>query len=131
MSAPAREVDAVIVGMGWTGGIIAAELTKAGLDVVGLERGPHRDREATDFSDVHDELKIRRGKYTQNTAAETWTLRHGPREPAYPLRYAGAFTPGSGVGGSSLLYGGHLTRLQPRDFVAYSSTVEQIGRAHV
>ena len=34
-----REVDAVIVGMGWSGSIMARELTKAGLTVVGLERG--------------------------------------------------------------------------------------------
>jgi gluconate 2-dehydrogenase alpha chain len=127
MSAPGREVDAVIVGMGWTGGIIAAELTKAGRDVVGLERGPFRDREATDFADVRDELKVRRGTYTQDTAAESWTLRSGPGRPAFPVRSAGAFTPGSGLGGSSLLYGGHLTRLQPRDFVPYSSTVERYG----
>ena len=34
-----KEVDAVMVGMGWTGSIMARELTKAGLTVVGLERG--------------------------------------------------------------------------------------------
>ena len=28
--------------MGWTGGIVAAELTKAGYHVVGLERGVER-----------------------------------------------------------------------------------------
>ena len=37
-----KEVDAVMVGMGWTGAIAARELTKAGLDVVGLERGADR-----------------------------------------------------------------------------------------
>ena len=36
------EVDAVMVGMGFTGGILAKELTMAGLNVVGLERGPDR-----------------------------------------------------------------------------------------
>ena len=34
-----KEVDAVIVGLGWTGGILAKELTQAGLKVVALERG--------------------------------------------------------------------------------------------
>ncbi len=42
-------VDAVIVGMGWTGAIMAKELTDAGLRVVALERGPDRDT-LTDFS---------------------------------------------------------------------------------
>jgi gluconate 2-dehydrogenase alpha chain len=37
-----KDVDAVMVGMGWTGAIMARELTKAGLSVVGIERGPDR-----------------------------------------------------------------------------------------
>ena len=38
-----KEIDAVVIGMGWAGGIMARELTLAGLNVVGLERGPdHR-----------------------------------------------------------------------------------------
>lgn len=38
-----KKVDAVIVGFGWTGAIMAKELTEAGLQVVALERGPARD----------------------------------------------------------------------------------------
>jgi len=34
-----KEVDVVIVGLGWTGGILAKELTEAGMQVVALERG--------------------------------------------------------------------------------------------
>ena len=37
-----KEVDAVVIGMGWTGSILSRELTKAGLNVVGLERGGMR-----------------------------------------------------------------------------------------
>ena len=37
-----KEVDAVVIGVGWTGSIMARELTKAGLNVVGLERGAKR-----------------------------------------------------------------------------------------
>lgn len=40
--------DAVIVGLGWTGSIMAEALTAEGLDVVAIERGPWRDT-ATDF----------------------------------------------------------------------------------
>jgi len=36
------KVDVVTTGMGWGGGIVAAELTKAGYNVVGLERGEER-----------------------------------------------------------------------------------------
>ena len=35
-----QKTDVVIVGVGGTGGILAAELGKAGMKVVGLERGP-------------------------------------------------------------------------------------------
>jgi len=38
----------VIIGLGWTGSIVAQELTDAGLDVIALERGPWRDA-PTDF----------------------------------------------------------------------------------
>ena len=42
MATKMKQVDAVLVGMGWTGSIMARELTKAGLHVVGLERGANR-----------------------------------------------------------------------------------------
>jgi integrase len=35
--------DVVIVGLGWTGSIMAHELTDEGLDVIAIERGPWRD----------------------------------------------------------------------------------------
>ena len=41
--------DAVIVGLGWTGSIMALELAREGLDVVAIERGPWRDT-ASDFN---------------------------------------------------------------------------------
>ena len=43
MAKTMKPVDAVTIGVGWTGGIIARELTKAGLTVVGLERGDYRN----------------------------------------------------------------------------------------
>ena len=43
MARHAPPVDAVIIGYGWTGAIMAKTLTDAGLSVVALERGPARD----------------------------------------------------------------------------------------
>ena len=40
--------DVVIIGLGWTGSIMAHELTDEGLDVIAIERGPWRDT-PTDF----------------------------------------------------------------------------------
>ena len=42
MATKLKEVDAVIVGLGWTGGILAKELAEVGLKVVALERGELR-----------------------------------------------------------------------------------------
>ena len=44
MATKLKDVDAVMVGMGWTGAIMARELTKAGLNVVGIERGADHTR---------------------------------------------------------------------------------------
>src|ERR1700678_4235883 len=86
-------VDAVIVGMGWTGAIMAKELTDAGLHVVVLERGPDRDTQP-DFSypRVVDELEgsIHR-KYLQSLAKETVTARHSIKDTAVPYRQMGSF----------------------------------------
>ena len=53
--------DVVIIGLGWTGSILAHELTDEGLDVIAIERGPWRDA-PTDFPTtyVQDELRYRK-----------------------------------------------------------------------
>ena len=88
-----KKVDVVIVGVGWVGGIIAAELTKAGLD---RRRPRARPRRSTiDYQDDHDELRYAiRNELFQNTANETWTFRHNLNETALPMRQLGSFLPG-------------------------------------
>jgi gluconate 2-dehydrogenase alpha chain len=79
-----KEVDAVMVGVGWTGSILARELTKAGLSVVGLERGPDRVP-GKDFTlpGIRDELKYtNRQELVQDPAMETITFRHKASELA-------------------------------------------------
>ncbi|HEU4599467.1 MAG TPA: hypothetical protein VFS26_06960, partial [Solirubrobacterales bacterium] len=126
------EVDAVVVGLGWAGGIVSAELAKAGLQVVGLERGPFRRADDSEYVDKHDELRFRvRQDMLQDAAVETWTLRHHHREAAMPIRYLGAFSPASGVGGSSAHYGGLTTRYAPWEFEIRSRTVERYGEAAI
>ena len=49
-----EKTDVVIVGVGASGGILAAELGKAGMKVIGLERGPRLT--TADFT-AHDELR--------------------------------------------------------------------------
>src|SRR5206468_109076 len=83
--------DAVMVGMGWTGSILARELTKAGLTVVGLERGPDRIP-GQDFvlPTIRDELRYgRRSEFIADNSIETVTFRHFPNESALPMRRCG------------------------------------------
>ena len=121
----AQKTDVAIVGVGWVGGIIAAELTKAGLNVLGLERGHVRGRNTADWMDPKwDELRYAiRYDLFQNAQNETWTLRHNLAEQALPIRQLGSFLPGTGYGGAGVHWNGQTWRFHPRDFTAYTSTV--------
>ena len=125
-----KKADVAIVGVGWVGGIMAAELTKAGLNVVGLERGANRTVEQ--WADDHDELRYAiRNELFQNAANETWTLRHNMGENALPMRQLGSFLPGTGVGGAGVHWNGQTWRFHPRDFTMYSSTVDRYGKSAI
>ena len=69
-------VDAVIVGGGWAGLLMAKELAqRTSLNIVVLERGP--SRRASDYSTDMDELDYAiRFRMMQNLSKETVTLRH-------------------------------------------------------
>jgi gluconate 2-dehydrogenase alpha chain len=128
-----KKADVVIVGVGWVGGIIAAELTKAGLDVVGLERGHIHHRDTAYWDDQkHDELRYAvRYELFQNTANETWTLRHNVQENALPIRQLGSFLPGTGLGGAGVHWNGQTWRFHPRDFTIRSSTIDRYGASAI
>src|SRR3954452_22629884 len=77
-----KEVDVVLVGLGWTGGILAKELSEAGLEVVALERGAMRSTES-DFAVpmIRDELRYSsRNDLMQNPAKDTLTIRNNPSQ---------------------------------------------------
>jgi gluconate 2-dehydrogenase alpha chain len=129
MATRLQEVDAVMVGMGWTGSIMARELTKAGLTVVGLERGGDI-KPSEDFAlpGVRDELKYsRRLELVQDPAIETLTFRHRPSESALPMRRFGSFLPGNSVGGAANHWGGHTWRYLPSDHVLRSHLTQRYG----
>src|SRR5262245_35482566 len=117
MATVLKEVDAVCIGVGFTGSILARELTKAGLRVVGLERGANRSaREDFTLPAVRDDLKYAvRQELFQDTQMETVTLRHSSSETALPLRRLGSFLPGTGVGGAGAHWNGVTWRLLPSD----------------
>src|SRR6266446_3916124 len=103
MTTRLKEVDAVMVGMGWTGAILARELTKAGVNVVGLERGADR-QPAEEFTLTRLRYVVRL-ELMQDNSIDTITFRNTPDELALPLRRFGAFLPGEGVGGTGIHWG--------------------------
>ncbi len=128
-----KKADVAIVGVGWVGGIIAAELTRAGLDVVGLERGHTQHRGVGYWDDQkHDELRYAvRYELFQNVANETWTLRHNLQENALPIRQLGSFLPGTGLGGAGVHWNGQTWRFHPRDFTIRTSTIQRYGASAI
>ncbi|MCW5691590.1 MAG: GMC family oxidoreductase [Pseudolabrys sp.] len=125
--------DVVIVGFGWTGAILAHELTEAGLDVVAIERGPWRDT-ATDFNIGYmpDELRyaVRRDLFLQ-PVQETLTMRNNVSETALPMRDFGSFLPGTGVGGAGVHWNGHTWRFDPADFQLKTHLTERYGAGRI
>ena len=121
--------DVVIVGLGWTGAILAHELTEEGLDVVAIERGPWRDT-ATDFNIgyAQDELRyaIRRDLFLQ-PIVETMTMRNDVSQTALPMRDFGSFLPGNGVGGAGVHWNGHTWRFWDSDFRIVDHLGERYG----
>ena len=128
-----KEVDAVIVGLGWTGGILAKELAEAGLRVVALERGGHRNA-ASDYSlpSIRDELRyVHRHDLMQNTSRDTITIRNKTSQEALPMRQLGSFLPGEVVGGSGVHWSGHTWRWTDMEFNVRTRYEERYGKNFV
>ncbi len=125
-----KETDAVVIGVGWTGSILARELTKAGLNVVGLERGNKRmPREDFTIPSVRDDLKYAvRQELFQDTQLETVSLRHSPNESALPIRRLGSFLLGTDLGGAGTHWNGMTWRWLPSDHNVRSHITERYGK---
>jgi gluconate 2-dehydrogenase alpha chain len=125
-----KSVDAVMIGFGWTGGILANELTKAGLNVVGLERGDYRSGPDFAIPGVHDELAYGvRYKLFQDASKETLTFRQNRSQTALPIRQFGSFLPGDGLGGAGVHWNGVTWRFLPWDFETRSRSIARYGAA--
>jgi gluconate 2-dehydrogenase alpha chain len=124
---PAKDV--VIIGLGWTGSILANELTDAGLDVVAIERGPWRDT-ASDFPPAYapDELRYRlRHELFLRPAQASLTFRNNLDQTALPVRTWGAFMLGNGAGGAGVHWNAETWRFMPSDFVMKSHLTQRYG----
>jgi gluconate 2-dehydrogenase alpha chain len=117
-----EKTDVVIVGMGAAGGVMAAELSKAGMKVIGLERGL---RPKTADFEPQDELR-----YSQhlallpNAKRQPVTWRPNANARATPLRQ---LSYGNSAGGGTIHYGAVSWRFHDDDFRARSHTAERYG----
>lgn len=121
--------DVVIVGFGWTGAILAEQLTAEGLDVLALERGVWRDT-STDYAvtNAQDEVRYRyRDELFEDLARESLTFRNNVSQTALPMRMLGSFLPGTNVGGSGIHWNGQTWRFLPSDFQARSHNEQRYG----
>jgi choline dehydrogenase-like flavoprotein len=106
---PNTQVDFVVVGSGISGGIMAKELSAAGLDVVVLEQGDYLyDR---DFR--YDQLKRTSHSSLLSEDANPVTFRQTDKEKAV---LSSAFHYGRCVGGGTVHYSGSSWRHHESDF---------------
>src|SRR5258706_14830375 len=108
-----KPVDIAIIGGGWTGLLMAKELTaKTSQSVAVFERGIPRKIE--DYAVTMDELDYNiRLRMMQSTAEETITHRHSLKDSAVPVLQHGTFHPRTRVGGPGEHWGGASFRLPP------------------
>ena len=129
MAREEKRKDVVVVGLGWTGAMLAIELADEGLEVLALERGADRDT-VPDFQypDVADELRfgIRYG-FMQKPKNSTITVRHKTGDTALPYRHLGSFLPGDGVGGAGIHWNGHNWRPMAEELRLRSYVEEEFG----
>ena len=120
------KADVVIVGVGASGGIIAAELAKAGMKVIGLERGPKLS--TANFQSLDELRYFQRQETRPNVKKQPVTWRPNANAKATPI--AGQNN-GNQVGGGTVHYGTLSWRFHEDDFKVRSSTISRYGEKAV
>ncbi len=121
-----QKTDVVIVGVGAAGGILAAELAKAGMKVIGLERGPRHA--TTDFAGLDELRYFQRQDLRPHTKRQPVTWRPNRRTRANPLPILNY---GNQAGGGTVHYGAVSWRLHDDDFRARAQTIERYGASAI
>src|SRR5262252_3184369 len=121
-----EKTDVVIIGVGAAGGILAAELGKAGMKVIGLERGP---RLATKDFAPQDELRyFQRQDLRPDPKRQPVTWRPNTNARAVPIPTQSY---GNQAGGGTVHYGSVSWRMHEDDFRARSQTIGRYGAAAI
>jgi gluconate 2-dehydrogenase alpha chain len=122
-----KKTDVVIIGLGAAGGIAAYVLTKAGLNVVGIEAGGRltgHDEKLNELAQSYHYNVFGRPKF--NLEIPTW--RPNASTPTISASAAGrAGRMMNAVGGTSIHYGTESWRLSPWNFKTRSETIKRYG----
>ncbi len=131
-----QHVDAIVVGLGAAGALIANELAKAGARVVALEKGP--DYKDEDFTFKHDEIRYyARGGMVPQMSTDPITWRPTSSDQARLLPWASGplgsgdplhLPPSLGTGGGTIHWGGAAWRFRNGEFRMRSALIERFGK---
>jgi len=131
-----ERTDAIVVGLGASGAIIAEKLATAGAKVIGFDKGAHFSEE--DFRFKHDELRYySRGALVPDMSVNPITWRAADRHEASILPWASGPAgsseplfglPSYGTGGGSVHWGGLSWRFRQADFRMRSAIIERFGQ---
>ncbi len=119
MSRQYTTFDAVVIGSGAGGGVVAKELATAGWRVLLLERGPWLKTES--FGHYEVEYSFTSGIYHVPFGPKYSDVRTARPDPKTPARIVHPRDPLYGrlpadVGGGTVYYGAHAWRLHPETF---------------
>jgi gluconate 2-dehydrogenase alpha chain len=125
--------DAIVVGLGAAGGLVATELARAGMKVVGLEKG--RFYKKGDFNTKFDEIRYYcRSDIVPRMATDPLTWRPCEGVEAAILPWASnklglgdpfQIPPSIGTGGGTMHWGAASFRFREQDFRMRSAIVER------
>ena len=131
-----KPVDAIVVGLGASGSIIAEQLALAGVKVLALEKGPHYSEDHFRFK--HDEIRYyTRGNLVPHLTTDpiTWRARDGDTACILPWATGPLGTseplhlpPSIGAGGGTLHWGGACWRFREADFRMHSELTKRFGK---
>src|ERR1700704_365709 len=115
---PRDRVDAIVIGSGAGGGIVAKELAAAGLSVIVFERGKKYTQAHFDHSELECQYSVPPA-YGPSVYANPRTFRYSEDETAQLVHAGIDETYGktaAAVGGATLAYGAAAWRFKREDF---------------
>jgi gluconate 2-dehydrogenase alpha chain len=119
-----KPVDVVVVGLGAAGGTAVWPLAEAGLDVVGIEAGPHVTFSDYPFDEIRNDIRDYMGRFKANKEVPT-TRRLSSEQATRPLGATGPMM--NAVGGTSIHWMTQSWRYLPWNFEVRSNTIERYG----